>query len=142
MDDIPEPIERAIRLPGVTIDGLLVTPLGGGLYRLEESGLFLDLELAEDESELHRVVRCTEHADGSLEFVEFVRPSPWKLHSRGLPRGVAESPELARWLETVRARGWHWERLFGGLLLVHAPPDAEVDVQAELDAVLKQARGQ
>ncbi|MGO8786921.1 MAG: hypothetical protein ACLQVL_05995 [Terriglobia bacterium] len=103
---------------------LLVTPLVPNLYRLEASSVL-------GEASYHDIVETDPQTDGTLRFVRVVTPSGLKTVSWILPKVQIESPALSPLLGRVITVGGFWERIFGGVLLVHLPP-------AELDNVIGQ----
>ena len=98
-------------------EGLLVTPMGPNLYRMEESSI---LKLGE--VSYHDVIEAEPQTDGTLRFVRVLTPSGLKTLCWVLSQTAAESPGLSALLDKVIAAGGYWERIFGGVLLLHLPP--------------------
>ena len=86
-------------------------------FRLEESSLLLD-------ANYHDVIRASVREDGSLEFHEITSRSELLTSSWVLSKDLAESAELSTLLEFVTSVGGAWERVLGGLLLIHLPPES------------------
>jgi hypothetical protein len=94
---------------------LLVTPLGGDLYRLEESSLL-------GEARYHDVIRAKRLDDGGLQFSAVETPSGLVMQSWILSEQIINTSDFQDILEQVMTSGGNWEQAFGGLLLVHTPP--------------------
>ena len=97
-------------------EDLLVTPLGNNLYRLEESSLF-------GEASYRDVIHAARRDDGGLLFLNLETPSDLVMQSWVLGQEIIDSPGFRSILEQVMALGGNWEQAFGGLVLVHTPPD-------------------
>lgn len=108
---------------------LLVLPLGGNLYRLEESA-----ELAE--ARYHDIIEAESLSDGSLRFLRVVTPSDLKTISYILSEALFESPALSALLNKVVTIGGNWERVFGGVLLLHFPASEEAAIVHELKELI------
>jgi hypothetical protein len=98
---------------------LLVTPIGPNLCRMEESSVL-------GEVSYHDVIEAELQTDGTVRFLRLLTPSGLTTVSWILPQNQVESPALSVLLEKVMAAGGNWERIFGGILLLHLPP-AESD---------------
>lgn len=105
-----------------TTETLLVTPIGQNLYRMEESSVF-------GEVSYHDIIETEPQDNGSLRFLAVHTRSELRTTSWVVSRSLAESSNLSTLLVRVIAVGGHWERIFGGWLIVHLPP-------AENDALI------
>ena len=94
---------------------LLVTPIGPNLYRMEESPIV-------GEGFYHDVIETESQTDGTVRFLRVLTPSGMITECLVVSRFVVESQELSTLLERVMAVGGNWERIFGGVLTLHLPP--------------------
>ena len=105
---------------------LLVTPVAADLFLLEESSLLGHVSY-------HDIIRATIGNDGSLNLVEVVKPSALVTHTWILPSNVVESVGFRSILSDVLKVGGHWEQAFGGVVLVHLPPQEAEKVQERIE---------
>lgn len=122
--DIPRALQ--IALSEDDREELLVTPISGNLYRLEESSLFGELMY-------HDVIEAEVQPDGSLRLVCVATPSGLRTASWVLAESLFESPELTALLDKVVSIGGNWERTFGGMLTVHLPSAEESRILGEFN---------
>jgi hypothetical protein len=94
---------------------LLVTPVGPNLYRMEESAVLGDVFY-------HDVIETELQADGTVRFLRVFTPSGLTKECWVISHSVQESPDLSALLDRVMAVGGNWERIFGGALTLHLPP--------------------
>lgn len=106
---------------------LLMTPLGGSQYRLEETPVFL-----EDELSFHDVIRAKRRLRGGLQFQHLVDKSGLRVYEFVLSQEFAVSERLQVLLRRVEDEGGHWERVFGGILFIHLPVDASMKPNEEV----------
>lgn len=99
-------------------ESLLLEQTGPDTFRLEESSL-----LGEIDARYHDEIRASLRADGSLQFQEIVSRSGLYTQRWILSESIIESAELQAVLDSVVAVRGNWERAFGGLLLIHVPPE-------------------
>jgi hypothetical protein len=129
------PGEQARERQVLFLDGdsetLLVTPMGQNLYRMEESS-------ALGEASYHDVIEAELQTDGTLRFLRVYRPSGLKSVSWMISQSVADSPALSALLDKVMSAGGNWERLFGGLLIVHMPPQQYDALMKEFNSLFSQ----
>jgi len=111
---------------------LLVTPMGSSLYRMEESS-------ALGEVSYHDVIEAELQTDGTLRFQRIFTPSGLKTVSWILSQTLVESPALSVLLERVMAVGGFWERLFGGVLILHLPPTEHDLIVGEFNSLFNQS---
>jgi hypothetical protein len=107
---------------------LLVTPMGQNLYRLEESS-------ALGEASYHDVIEGELQADGTVRFIRIYASSGLKTVSWVLSQSLIECPDMTILLGKVMAAGGNWERIFGGVLILHLPPAAHDSLVKEFDAL-------
>lgn len=111
---------------------LLVTPMGSNRYRMEESS-------ALGEVSYHDVIEAEPHTDGTLRFLRVLTPSGLTTVSWILSQNLIESPALSVLLEKVMAVGGNWERMFGGVLLLHLPPAEDDHIVGEFNNLFNQS---
>src|SRR5437879_12102043 len=114
MNSSEQPCEVQITFQHGDSEGLVVTPLGPNLYRLEESSVF-------DEASYHDVVETEPQTDGTIRFMRVLTPSGLKTVSWILPQAQFESPALSALLDRVMAVGGNWESMLGGVIRLHLP---------------------
>ena len=100
---------------------LLLAPVGGDLYRLEESSFI-------GEARYGDVIRGSSRDDGGLLFLGIETRSNLVSQSWILSEAVLDSPECGSLLDDIMAMGGNWERAFGGVLLVHTPEGSEEEI--------------
>jgi hypothetical protein len=122
--EAPAPVEISFE-DGIT-ESLLMTALGQEVYRAEESSM-LGVVTYKDVFEARRL------SDGSLRFLRIVTPSGLKTKSWILPIDTIESKGFRAILDSVMELGGCWEQAFGGVLLVHLPPEAADAVEARIN---------
>lgn len=107
-------------------EDLLLTAVGPNTYRAEESsmlGVFSYKDL----------IAVKPRSDGSVQFLKILTPSGLKTNSWILSKGIIESEGFRVILDSVMEMGGNWEQVFGGLLLVHFPPDLADAVEARIN---------
>lgn len=139
MSDI---LEVRLEFPGgLSAEGVVVTRLSPGLFRLEEdphSCLFAD-----SEDDLRRLpnfrdeIEAEELEQGVLRFMKVVRRSSlrrfcWILHNDFF--GSAAFPIFSAEIESV---GGYLERVAGGVLIAHLPEDGSYDPESRLAALIE-----
>jgi hypothetical protein len=110
---------------------LLVTPMGPNLYRMEESSVL-------GEVSYHDVIEAELQTDGTVRFLRVLTPSGLTTVSWILSQTLLESPALSALLEKVMAVGGNWERIFGGVLLLHLPPTEHDLIVGEFNNLFNQ----
>ncbi|MFD1776184.1 DUF4265 domain-containing protein [Paenibacillus rhizophilus] len=115
---------------GREIEILEVTRIGENEYRIEETPVF------RPELSLGDIIKVKEER-GVCHYVETVRKSDYRKVVRLLSREAARSPELAAFRERVLSRNGKWETVFGGVLIIHVPKEAEQPLKAELEAIAR-----
>jgi len=111
-------------------EDITLTPLGEDLYMLEESS-FLGEAMYKD------VIRATRREDGNLLFVSIERPSGLVTQSWLLSQDIIDSSDFGSILERIMEVGGHWERAFGGILLVHTPDGRMQEITDRIKALTK-----
>lgn len=94
---------------------LRVTALEPGLYRLDESRAFCFRPCLGD------VIRADSQSDGTLQFRRVAKKSGLKQKRYLISRQTVESDGFKTLLSKVTALGGYWERVAGGLLILHLP---------------------
>lgn len=107
-------------------EDLLVTSLGGDLYRLEESSLL-------GEASYRDVIRARRLSDGSLLFQGVETRSDLIMQSWLLSEQIIASPLFCDILAQVMASGGNWEQAFGGLILIHTPQHLAEEVATRIE---------
>lgn len=134
---------------------LLLTALRGELYRAEESSMLGEvrwrdvieartvsdgsLQLYPASINIH-LARDGEEALAKLQFVRVVTPSGLKTNSWILSKDIIESEALRTILDSVMELGGNWEQCFGGVLLVHLPPESSDAVDSRINELLQPVR--
>jgi|SRR5579883_1088800 hypothetical protein len=124
-------VERWISFEAGSKQTIVVTPLGGDLYRLEWTPLLVDQELF-----LGDVIEAETLANGELSFRRLVTPSPWHHWQWILSKEVIESLAFEALKSTIEKQGGKWERYLGGIILIHLPPGTPLDPQEEMKKVI------
>lgn len=107
-----------------------MTRIGENEYRIEETPVFRpDLSLGD-------IIKVKEER-GVCYYVETIRKSDYRKVVRLLSREAARSLELAAFRERVLNRNGKWETVFGGLLIVHIPREADKTLETELEAIAR-----
>lgn len=109
-------------------EDLTILPIGGNKFRLEESSLL-------GEATYRDIIEAELQPDGSLRFLRLVAPSGLKTVSCVLSDVQFKSQRLCALLETITAAGGGWERVFGGVLILHVPTADETFVLNSLREV-------
>jgi hypothetical protein len=110
---------------------LLVTPIAQNLYRMEESAVL-------GEVFYHDVIETELQTDGTVRFLRVLAPSGLTTLSGIVSRPVLESPAISALLERVMAVGGNWERKFGGVLILHLPPQERDPIVDALNDLFNQ----
>jgi len=108
-----------------------VTPLGGGLYRLDdEPALFLCADDDEDADSYPRygdIMRLALNHDGILCYEGVETRGPFKHYEIGIPKGLYASERFLTNLKSITAHGGYWEIHMRGILLLSIPDDSTWD---------------
>ena len=107
-------------------EGLLLTALGSNFYRAEESSLLGEMCYKD-------VIQAEPQSDGSVRFLKVVTPSGLKTNSWILSKGIIESDAFRAILDSVMELGGNWEQVFGGVLLVHLPPEHADTIESKIN---------
>lgn len=116
-------------------EGLLVTPMGENLYRLEESSILSG-------AVYHDIIEAELQTDGALLFLRVTTRSELKTSSHVLSKPQMESSELPVFLDRVVAAGGNWERLLEGFLILHLPLSEESLLLDEFDTWTRESSNQ
>lgn len=134
MNSGDQPVEIRMTFQDGSSEGLLVTPLEPNMCRLEESSVFV-------EARYHDIVEAEPQTDGTVRFVRVVTPSGLKTASWILSKVQTESSALSALLDKVISVGGFWERIFGGVLLVHLPQAEQDTIIGQFDNLFVQPHG-
>jgi hypothetical protein len=81
------------------------------------------------------IIEAKPSADGGLRFVRVAEAGGWRTYDFMLSAELTESERVTTIQERVLSLGGHWERVFGGVLLLCLPPttgyDPTEDIQRE-----------
>ncbi|MBA2682166.1 MAG: DUF4265 domain-containing protein [Ktedonobacteraceae bacterium] len=108
-----------------------VTPLGGNMFRLDATPLLVDVEVAYGD-----IIEAELQANGVWRFCRVVTRSPWRHWDWILDKDFVESPAFLAWQQAIEAHGCVWERIFGGVFLVHLPPETDFDPELALEQII------
>jgi hypothetical protein len=131
--DGDEPRNRIVYANGDS-ESLLLTSVGPGLFRFEESSLL-------GEAHYHDIIRASLKVDGSLEFEGVALPSGLHTEEWLLSKALIESAEFRSVLNWVTSVGGNWEQAFGGLLLLHVPPHLADTARDRINFLIPQSTG-
>lgn len=139
-----EQVTVTIEYPnGIADRSALVTPLGGGRYRLDLDPICWMVAGTDDElGELPRfgdTIEAHPLKSGALRFVKVVERAKLKRFDRVVSREVAESAGLAEILSKIESEGGHWERVFGGILIAYVPEVSPYDPTEDFDRLIREA---
>jgi hypothetical protein len=95
---------------------LKLTAVAPELYRLEESSFA-------GEAVYGDTIRADRASDGTLLFREIAKRSPLTTQSWILSESVLATEQIKSVLAAVIHAGGMWEQAFGGVLIVHTPPE-------------------
>jgi Domain of unknown function (DUF4265) len=109
-------------------EGLLISSVAPDLYRLEESSLL-------GEAVYGDIIEVEMNKDGRLHFIRIASASEMNTVSCILTPGQTDAPGLQPLLDRVMSLGGNWERALDGVLLVHLPQSAHLDIEAEIKAL-------
>src|SRR5438093_583616 len=114
-----------------------VTRLAADCYRLDETPIFNE----EEPVYFGDVLELEPQADGTHRFKRVVEHAPLHHYNWMVPEFFVESPQYGEFCNAVRKAGGAWERVMGGLLLVHVPLNSGFDTEQELDRCIAAAQG-
>jgi hypothetical protein len=127
-DSRPSAVEREIRTASGHSEKLLLVPIGGDLFRVEESSFVTDAVYRD-------VIRATETEDGGLLFVEIAERSPLVTNSWILGQELIQSDALQSILKQIIDEGGNWEQVFGGGLIVHTSPTTAEEIENRIHRI-------
>jgi len=113
---------------------LILTKVGEGLYRLEESSFA-------GEAMYGDTIRADSTPNGDLIFRGLAERSALKSQSWVLSAELIESEPINAILANVIAAGGMWERAFGGVLLIHTPPAITEAISERIRAANPKSEG-
>jgi hypothetical protein len=112
------------------VETLRVSPVGPNCYRLEDSSFVGDVFYGD-------VIELVHQSDTTNAFVRVASRSGLEVRTAILTPAMLHAPGLQSFLDRIVALGGNWERAFGGFLIIHTPPDAPVDVEREIRALVE-----
>ena len=127
-DSLPPAVEREIRTATGDSEKLLLTPIGGNLFRVEESSFVTDAVYRD-------VIRATETPDGALLFQEITDRSPLETQSYILSQELIQSEAIQFVLKQIMLDGGNWERVFGGGLILHTSPTTAKAIESQIRSI-------
>jgi hypothetical protein len=98
-------------------EALIVTDLGDGMFRLEESPVFSGFAGWSD------VMLCSRGDDGRLICQEVVQPSGLHRVCWVTNHEYLQSRNWAELKPRIMAAGGVWQQVFGGILILHYPKE-------------------
>jgi hypothetical protein len=134
MDDV-KTIRLAFDGNGLEYESVEVTEVAPGRYCLHETPV-----LADPPVYLGDLIEAPPDAGGICQFQRVVERSGFLVSSFLIAREIAESREIIELAEKIEGLGGQTERIFGGFIILHLPPDAPMDAQAELNTVIARVR--
>lgn len=117
-----------ISYPDGSSEGLLVSPVGPNLYRLEESSLL-------GEAVFGDVIEAEPTQEGSLLFKRVAAPSGMTTVNCVLTPEQMQAPGLQPLLDRIMSLGGNWERALDGLLMIHLPKSVDLNIEAEVKSL-------
>jgi hypothetical protein len=112
-----------------------VTEVAPGQFRVHETPV-----LADPPVYLGDTIEARPNAGGVYLFERVVKRSGYSVSSFLIPRDIADSREIVELAERIEGLGGQTERIFGGFLIIHLPPDAPIEAVAEIDAITLRVR--
>jgi len=112
-----------------------VTPLGKNLYRLEMTPVLVEVEVSFGD-----IIEAGMQPDGVLRFCRVAERSQWRHWDWLLSKDTIESAPFMAFLQAIEEHGGFWERVFGGVLFVHLPPDSDFDPASALAEAIEQRK--
>ena len=132
-------LTKTIRLvfdeDGLEWESAEVTEVAPGRYRLHGTPVLVDPPVY-----LGDLIAAPPDAGGVCHFQRVVERSGFSVSSFLIAREVAESHEIIELAEKIEGLGGQTERIFGGFIIVHLPPDAPMDPEEELNVVIARVR--
>jgi hypothetical protein len=107
---------------------LELTQVGPRLFRIDSVPVMIEAASFGD------IIEAEVHADGGLRFVRVAEAGGWRTYEFLLSPDMVESARVAAIQERVLSLGGHWERVFGGLLLLCLPPTTDYDPTKEIQS--------
>jgi hypothetical protein len=135
MAETPEDVEVIFADGGP--ESLEVSAIGTNLYRVALTPFNDPDDCSLAYGDVFEAERIGVH---KLRFIRTVDRARMRQYSVVLSDRVIEAEEFAAYCQEVIREGGMWERLFGGLLIVHIPADSEFDPERELDRVIERIR--
>lgn len=115
---------------------VLGTPLGNNRYRLDLPPLFVEMELFFGD-----IIEVETQVNGAFRFCRVAERSGWRRWSWILRKDMLESAPFQAFQQAIEAHHGVWERVMGGIVVVHLPPDTNFDPDVTLKQVFAQEQG-
>ncbi|MEO6888654.1 MAG: hypothetical protein ABI456_05700 [Ktedonobacteraceae bacterium] len=112
-----------------------VTPLGENMFRLDATPILVDVEVAYGD-----IIEAELQANGVWRFCRVVTRSLWRHWDWMLGKDFVESPAFLAWQQAIEAHGGVWQHVFGGVFLVHLPPETDFDPELALKQIIAQQK--
>ena len=122
----------AITFPNNVTEDIALTPVEGGQYRAECSCF-----MGEPQVFYGDVIEIKPTGERSGKFLRVVKWSGLRVSCHIIGKSIIVSDLLQALLDKIMQVGGNWERVFGGVLLVHLPESVALDVDSELQAIAK-----
>jgi hypothetical protein len=100
---------------------LELTQVGPRLFRIGSVPIMVEAASFGD------VIEAESGADGSLRFVRVGESGGWRTYDFMLSAELIGSERITSIQDRVLSLGGHWERVFGGILLLCLPPTTDYD---------------
>jgi hypothetical protein len=122
----------AVSFAGGITEDIPLTHVDGNQYRVGFSSLLADPQVFYGD-----VIELNPTGENSADFVRTVKRSGFLVSCRLVGQEIVESSLFQGLLDKVMQLGGNYERVFGGVLIVHLPADADLDVDGELQTIAR-----
>lgn len=112
-------------------EGVLATPVGPNLWRIEESAV------SSTRARIGNVVEVEPLPSGELRLVRVVRRSPYRSYRWLLWRALVESDDFAALCRKVDEEEGVWSQVFGSGVLIDLPKHSTLDVKGEIARLME-----
>jgi hypothetical protein len=111
-------------------EDLPLTHVEGNQYRVEFSSLLADPRVFYGD-----VIEINPTGENSADFVRIVKRSGFLVSCSLVGQKITGYPSFQGLLDKIMQLGGNYERVFGGVLIVHLPASADFDVDKELQNI-------
>lgn len=115
---------------GLEVEVLDVTQLDDDIYKIEENPVFTEKISFGD------IIKVNTTQDVSI-YIETVKKSEFTRHNWLLSKEVVHSLELKLLKNKIRDWQGKSEQVFGGIFIVNLPSNTEIDINKEVQKVIK-----